>query len=62
VSATAGRPTFPGAPAARRAARGAAPRAREPRTLTEDPRASGFKIGPLDWYVFFEWIKIFVTT
>jgi lipopolysaccharide export system permease protein len=62
VSAAAGRPMAHAAPPGRRPARGAAPRPRERGTLAEDPRASGFKVGPLDWYVFFEWIKIFVTT
>jgi lipopolysaccharide export system permease protein len=62
VSAAAGRPLSDPPPPVRRPAHGAAARSRERAGPVEEPRASGLKIGPLDRYVFLEWVKIFVTT
>ena len=60
MTTAAGPSTSASSAAARHAAAGKRKGKRS--VVAEEPRASGFKIGPLDWYVFFEWIKIFVTT
>jgi lipopolysaccharide export system permease protein len=62
VTTAAGHSTSGSSPESRRKASAAASRKGGRSAPAEEPRASGFKIGPLDWYVFFEWIKIFVTT